>query len=327
MSADSLWPLAALPGILVVLFWGVGAIRRLWMQRALARQDDQTPTQAAVVIAPEGRRASGDPDQEFAAGSITKGFTGLLLADAIDRGELSAEQPLGELLDLGDSAAGSVTLGALAQHRSGLPALTGTTGGDTLGTLRHFRGTNPYVWEREDVLDLARAAKVGRGRFAYSNLGAALVGHAVASAAGSTYEDLLQERILGPLGMSSSRVATAELPYPPGKTRLGRPVEPWVLRGFAPAGGLATTTADLQTFIEAALAGAVPGQSAMDEQGDGGMGFFWMREKDGLVWHNGQVGGYFSTLAIDRSRGRGAAALNARQVNITDWTKRLARRG
>ncbi|MBT2535653.1 serine hydrolase domain-containing protein [Arthrobacter sp. ISL-69] len=68
--------------------------------------------------------AAGFPlDADFEIGSISKGITGLLYADACARGEISADLTLGELLPLGDCKAARVTLASVSRHSSGPPRL------------------------------------------------------------------------------------------------------------------------------------------------------------------------------------------------------------
>jgi CubicO group peptidase (beta-lactamase class C family) len=59
------------------------------------------------------------PDTRFEIGSLTKIFTGLLLADMTIRNEIDLETPLGALI--GVPAADAMTLRSLATHTSGLP--------------------------------------------------------------------------------------------------------------------------------------------------------------------------------------------------------------
>jgi hypothetical protein len=61
-----------------------------------------------------------DEHTQYEIGSITKTFTGLLLADAIQRGEVTADTTVGALLPLGGAPIADVTLAELASHRSGL---------------------------------------------------------------------------------------------------------------------------------------------------------------------------------------------------------------
>ena len=80
---------------------------------------------AAVAVIDDGEVetvfAQADEDTVFEIGSITKVLTGELLAIAVERGEVALDDPLGQYRPLGDAPAGSVTLGSLATHSSGLP--------------------------------------------------------------------------------------------------------------------------------------------------------------------------------------------------------------
>ena len=63
----------------------------------------------------------------FEIGSITKAFTGILLADMAARGDVRLDQPVVELLPPGTSIPArngkQITLEQLATHTSGLPRL------------------------------------------------------------------------------------------------------------------------------------------------------------------------------------------------------------
>ena len=72
-----------------------------------------------------GKGAAPDADTIFEIGSITKGVTGILLADAIEQGRLRVDQPIDELWPTDGRPPSfegtSITLRDLATHRSGLP--------------------------------------------------------------------------------------------------------------------------------------------------------------------------------------------------------------
>jgi len=76
-----------------------------------------------------------DGDTLFELGSITKVFTSLLLAIAVERGEVGLDDPLTQHLPAGTTAPSvngrQITLRDLATHTSGLPRTpwSGTTGG------------------------------------------------------------------------------------------------------------------------------------------------------------------------------------------------------
>ncbi|HEY8590048.1 MAG TPA: serine hydrolase domain-containing protein, partial [Naasia sp.] len=214
----------------------------------------------AVIGAPEG--------STFELGSISKGITGLLYADAIERGEVTGGTRLGEVLPLDGTPAGKVTLAALSTHTSGLPRLP--TG---FGTLRRSialwrHGTNPYGETLDELLAATRSTPVGAPRPRYSNLGFELLGHAVAAAAGRQFGVLLQDRIAGPLGVTSLYAphTTAELDPAAlrGRGRGGRLQEPWTGEAIAPAGGIRATIADTATLAAALLDGSAPGVAALE---------------------------------------------------------------
>ena len=91
------------------------------------------------VIEPAGRRivsygslAKNDPrplngDTVFEIGSITKVFTSLLLADAVERGEVALTDPVAKFLPakvkMPERGGRAITLQDLATHTSGLPRL------------------------------------------------------------------------------------------------------------------------------------------------------------------------------------------------------------
>ncbi|XVV00412.1 hypothetical protein ACQPW3_23565 [Actinosynnema sp. CA-248983] len=77
-------------------------------------------TVAVATVAPSGTKVAvvGAPlDADFEIGSISKGVTGLLYADALDRREIDPSTTLGDLLPLGDAPAAGVTLSSAASPK------------------------------------------------------------------------------------------------------------------------------------------------------------------------------------------------------------------
>lgn len=281
---------------------------------------DPTGSRAGVTGAPAGSR--------FEIGSVSKGLTGLLYADALDRGEVDPSTPLGSLLPpLEGSPAADVALGALATHTSGLPRLPPAMQPwrRTVALWRH--GTNPYGDSLAETLAQTRAATLGRARFAYSNLGFALLGHAVAAAAGGPYCTVLTERVAVPSALDLHVAHTPDELGPQdlrGRTRRGRPREPWTGEGIAPAGGVRTTAESLARLLHALLTGAAPGAAALDPTttiGRGasvGAGWITTTTPTGgaVTWHNGGTGGFRSWLGVDRAAGTGCAVVSATSSSV-----------
>lgn len=267
-------------------------------------------------------------DSRYEIGSISKGVTGLLYVDALERGEVTRDTELGTLLDLGDSPAGRLTLQSLSSHTSGLPRLVLPNLWRRSWEL-YRRGTNPYGGSLDDLLAAARGATVKPARRPkYSNLGFELLGHALAARAATTYADLVRERIAQPLGLSSFAVpATPDELGPhdiPGRSARGRSMEPWTGEDLAPAGGIRSTIGDMGALAAALLDGSAPGIAALDPVVDMngsavriGAGWITLEAKGRLVtWHNGGTGGFRTWMGVDREAGTGAVVLSATAASV-----------
>jgi CubicO group peptidase (beta-lactamase class C family) len=268
-------------------------------------------------------------DTLFEIGSITKVFTGLLLAIAVLRGELSLATPVRDLLPAGaavpDPDGVPITVLHLITHRSGLPR-------SPVGTLTEARAvlidrTNPYQDLTADrvLVGVARSRLrrvPGTGRIVYSNLGVGLLGLALVNVAGAgSYAELVRERLCVPLGMSDTdvlgnidhqRVATGH--------QRGRPVDHWSLTGLAGAGALLSTGNDMLTFLAAQL---VPDSTALGEavalsqqeqhrSRRFGIALGWIvtgRPSHPILWHNGGTGGFAAFAGFDPGRGAGTVVL------------------
>lgn len=288
------------------------------------------PVAAVATISASGTRTAvvgAATDAGFEIGSISKGITGLLYVDACSRGELTPETTLGELLPLEDSAAGSVTLGSVSTHTSGLPRLPPEAHAlrRTLELWRH--GTNPYGESVDELLEQSTRVTLSAPKPRYSNLGFELLGHAVAQAARTTYPELLADRLTTPLGLESmyapSRPGELRPTAVSGTSRGGRVVQPWTGAGIAPAGGIRSSIGDMARLAESLLDGSAPGVGALDPVRDfsGGMriGAAWLTlDLRGrlITWHNGGTGGFRSYLALDRRAGTAVVVLSATSRSV-----------
>ena len=285
---------------------------------------DRSPVAVATVSPGQVRTATvGAPlDADVEIGSISKGITGMLYVEAIDRGEVAPTTRLGDLLPLGDAPAARLTLASLSTHRSGLPRLP-TASAPLRRTLALWRsGANPYGEDLDALVAQARQTKVGRPRSAYSNVGFELLGHGLAQAAGLPFAALVRTRIADPLGLTSFYLpATASELRPTaliGSSRGGRAREPWTGEALGPAGGIRASIPDLARLIGALLDGTAPGARALDPVGrfsgriEIGAAWITLEHKGTTVtWHNGGTGGFRSWLGLDRAAGTGAAIVSA----------------
>jgi D-alanyl-D-alanine-carboxypeptidase/D-alanyl-D-alanine-endopeptidase len=267
-----------------------------------------------------GQRPDGRTEYEI--GSITKALTGTLLADMVLRGEVRLDQPIAELLPEGVTppafaADQPITLLQLATHTSGLPRLP--------DNMEPKDPANPYDGYGEEQMGaflnkhkLRRAA----GTYEYSNFGAGLLGTLLARKAGKTYEELLEERLTAPVGMTDTRLVLS----PDQSQRLAppyafglQPYKNWDFDVFAGAGGVRSTVDDMLKLLAAAMSDAdapavkalkLAGEQRHGAPGEIGVGLGWHLARDGVSrWHNGQTGGYSSFIGYIPERRLAVAVL------------------
>jgi CubicO group peptidase (beta-lactamase class C family) len=156
----------------------------------------------------------------------------------------------------------------------------------------------------------ARQPLEGRGRYQYSNLGAAVLGQLLALADGADYATLLENRVFGPLGMGASAVGSRGNTARPGRSGGGRRRQPWIMDGYAPAGGVVSTIGDMAILAAALLEDKAPGATSLRPvtgvatgKPDEATGMFRVihsspRTHSTRIWHNGQTGGYSAYVVL-----------------------------
>jgi CubicO group peptidase (beta-lactamase class C family) len=284
-----------------------------------------------VVDGPSTTYTSFGADEHTAyeIGSVTKTFTGLLLADAIQRGEVTAETKVGVLLPLGGAPVADVTLEELASHRSGLSAQGMQPEDQIPWLLRTLMHRDPFVQDVNGVLAIARKARLtDRGAVVYSNLGVALLGHALAAAAHTDYAQLVQERLVTPLGMTASSLPLTAGRLPQGAltgySATGVAEAPWTIDGWAPAGGARSTVADMVRYARALLDNSAPGMDALTPRWEVGrqqVGYVWtMQTIQGrtVTMKNGLTGGFTSKIVLDRANQRAVIVLSNTAAQVDE---------
>ena len=139
----------------------------------------------------------GDPDdRQYRIGSITKTFVAVAVLRLRDAGRLDLDDPVGRFVP--ETGYASSTIRTLLSHTSGMQSEPAGPWWE-----RSPGGGFPTLVARND----GSGAVAGAGDFFhYSNLGFALLGEAVARIAGSTWWDLVETEVLGPLEMARTTV-------------------------------------------------------------------------------------------------------------------------
>jgi D-alanyl-D-alanine-carboxypeptidase/D-alanyl-D-alanine-endopeptidase len=192
----------------------------------------------------------------FEIGSVSKVFTGLLLAQAVEKGELRLDDPIGTLLGRSvafeSRATASITLRQLVTHTS---------------CLRRLPENPNMVPAASQITSYTRKelwAALGSTRIPqppcksdYSNFGFAVLGELLAQRAGKPWEQLVKQQITRPLGMRDTLrtlPAAQAQRLRPGFVR-EVPAPYWEMDAFAGAGGLRSTASDMLVFSKALMEG------------------------------------------------------------------------
>jgi D-alanyl-D-alanine-carboxypeptidase/D-alanyl-D-alanine-endopeptidase len=190
------------------------------------------------------------PDSIFEIGSITKTFTGLLLAQMVEQRQVTLAEPVRKLLPSGivtHPEGPEISLLDLLTQHSGLPFFPSNF------SLSDFTS----VHRRYSVHDLyAYIARRGLRRpthppYLYSNVGYGLLGQALANRLGASYATALAEEVTGPLRMRDTVLALS--PAQQHRRLPGWPQTTWHAGALAGAGDLRSTVPDMLIYLQAEL--------------------------------------------------------------------------
>jgi CubicO group peptidase (beta-lactamase class C family) len=271
----------------------------------------------------------------YEIGSITKAFTGILLAQQVLDEDIQLDQEISTLLPdslkipvVGDI---EITFGNLTDHTSGLPRMP-----------YNFNPANPnnpfadYSVEQmyEFISNYQPTRPVGSA-YEYSNIGQGLLGHLLALNRNTTYEDLMIQAIATPLQMADTRIIfTSRMKenLAPGHSN-GEVVENWDLPTLAGAGAIRSSAADMAKFISANLgytntplteAMSLSHQIRHNKAGNMSVAMAWHVKKDenqDIIWHNGRTGGYCSFVGFNKETGKGIVLLTNSSTYADDITE------
>ena len=294
---------------------------------------DASGTSRVITAGTGTKGAPIDARSIFEIGSITKTFTGTLLASLASDRQVTLDDAVSDLLPRGTVIPARngrrITLRDLATQSSGLPRMP--------GNFAPADPSNPYAdYDGARMLSYLASYTLPRDpgeSYDYSNLGVGLLGYALAQRAGTSYEALVTRRVLAPLGMRETAVTlspTMRARIAQGHDVSGKPVPQWDLDALAGAGALRSSISDMLRYLEANIAadanpsdprtggiGRVLAEAHRPAfaKGPSGMslGLAWHRlplpSGDTIVWHNGGTGGYASFLGYSTARKMGVVIL------------------
>jgi len=205
-------------------------------------------------------------DSIFNLASVGKLFATTLLAQAVKQGELSLDDPVAkyvtELQRGGDIR--RVTLGQLASHTSGLPRVP-----------QQYERWHRGKYTFPDFVRFLNSWKADKehepgGQYLYSSTAMILLRVALERRFNTRFATLMQQRLTGPLGMSSTALplpqdllCRAVQGYGPMGRPIGRPGAEQETFAWPGAGQIYSSPRDMVTFLIANL-GELPDHRPME---------------------------------------------------------------
>ena len=276
-----------------------------------------------------------DADTVFEIGSITKTFTATLLAKGALDGQFKLDAPIATLLpgfNIPSRNGKTISLENLATHRSGLPRMP-----------TNFAPENendPFAdYDGAKLKAFLSGYKLPRdpdSYYEYSNVGAGLLGYAMAQNAGIGYDALLHAQIFDPLGMHASDDALSDrmgAHLASGHDESSKRVANWNFDALAGAGAIKSSGADMLIFLKANMGlmrtplypamqfAQQPRASAPAIQPDDRIGLVWMTlhgTHGDVIWHNGETDGYHSFIGFTADHRHGVLVLTNTSLSVDD---------
>jgi CubicO group peptidase (beta-lactamase class C family) len=273
--------------------------------------------------------AAPDAQTVFELGGVTQVYNAVLLADAIERGEVTLATPATELVPMGITLPTrdgvEITIRHLATHRAGLPDLPP-------GLAERPPATYNVDHLYADLVRTRLFAPPGAA-FAFSNFGVAVLGTALAAKLGTTgWPAAVAERVTQPLGLADTVVTVPAALAPRhavGHSDDGRVVPFANLGALAPAAGLRSTAKDQLAFLRANLDAAAgkPGPLAaalrrthepLDPGRRDQVALGWFVDEAGRRYQRGHTGGFHAFIELDLDRRRAVVILAATATSLVD---------
>ena len=283
-----------------------------------------------VLLAKNGRplmsAAYGDANKEprranametaFNLASVNKMITAVAIAQLVEAGKLSFDDPLAKFLPgfPNPRAAQEIRIKHLLSHTSGLGSYLGAgISGSRAGTVDEMM---------RFATDTATAFAPGT-RWRYSNTGFLVLGRVIEKVSGQSYFDYVRDHVYRPAGMTATEAhpkdripATAAIGYERGAAGYRSHVEALPFRG-GPAGGGYATAGDLLRFAEALRTGKLVSPAMVrvlttpkPELSSPEYGYGFTTDAPGRVGHSGGYEGTSNNVDIFLDSGYTAIVLS-----------------
>lgn len=284
----------------------------------------------------EQEKGSGQmPTNEtmYEIGSLTKTYTGILMAHAVNEGKVRLDDDIRKYLGGNypklQFAGKPILIKHLASHTSGLPRIPAN-----LDSQPSYDENDPYRNYSKDMImaylqSVTPATEPG-SNMEYSNLGVGVLGIILETVYKKTLQQMLNEYIAKPAGMKSTYFATTKSPdknmakgY---REKDGQLTPYWHVGDLQAAGGLRSNMSDMAAYLTANMKDINKDFSlshrAMPGIKDSTVGYGWMlaraNNEEELVWHNGATFGFASFCGFLPQKAIGVVMLSNSGNNVDE---------
>jgi beta-lactamase class C len=251
--------------LFILLAWSCAALAdESWIQETMQQyMQDNKISGAAVILYSKGEMQSyyfgqANPQEHipvneetiFELGSITKTFTGLLLAQSVAENKVNLHDFATNYLSLNASKSFKrITLLDLATYTAGLPFNAPKLNYNAADSKHNSQLMNHFIknW---------KASYEPNTKILYSNFGYGILGKILADSEGKPLPELMKTNILEPLGMTNSGL---DLPLEiqqniaQGFTATGQRIKNKPSGLLSGAWAMKASVADMQAYLKAAL--------------------------------------------------------------------------
>jgi CubicO group peptidase (beta-lactamase class C family) len=313
----------------------------------LLAKDGKVLYKGAFGLANKDFNAPNKVDTKFNLGSMNKMFTGVAIAQMVEKGKISYDDPLSKFIpDFPNAdAAQKIKIKHLLSHTAGLGGYF---------SQRYWNQSRDRIRTVDDMMKLAREdekdVKFEPGsKWQYSNTGMMVLGKVIEIASGQSYFDYVRENIYKPAGMTNTDCYELDkvnpnlaVGYDKQFTDNGitwsNNVFAHVMRG-GPQGGGYSTVEDLLKFDQALRSGKLVSPESLKtlttpkpelNSPDYGYGFFASAtspstgHSGGFVGINSDLRMYFGsgwTIAVMSNYSRGAGPVTNKMIELITSTR------
>ncbi len=296
-----------------------------------------------------------DKGSLYEIGSISKTFTAIMVAHAVNEGKIKFNDDIrkylpGKFPDL-EFKGIPIKIINLCNHTSGLPSIP-----DDFEKQPGYIATDPYLhYSKEMIYRYLRTFKpdVSPGAEAnYSNLGFAVLGTILENVYGKPLEKLVEQTLTKPLKMYHTYyevpLAEQKIMATGYSDQTGKAVPYWNLVAFKAAGGLKSDLHDMLLYVKANIKAKnkdfLLSYQVTDHQEDFERGLAWMIQplkneqdlKSGdqaienqtvknhtVIWHNGGTAGFRSFCGFIKGGQQGIVILSNSSAGVDDIALKL----